>query len=83
MAIDQFRREMPVQDPQLRAHNFDEVALGFTEQLALEEASRCLNCVNTPCVKGCPVNVSIPQFIAKIKEEFVLNGFDKLIQGDM
>jgi len=67
MAINPKKHEMPIQDPKIRAHNFDEVALGYTEDIALDEASRCLNCVNKPCVSGCPVNVSIPEFIAKIK----------------
>ena len=59
---------MPSQDPQVRAHNFNEVALGYEEATALAEAARCLNCKNQPCVAGCPVNVHIPEFIAKIKE---------------
>ncbi|MBE6545944.1 MAG: NADPH-dependent glutamate synthase [Ruminococcaceae bacterium] len=59
---------MPSQDPSVRAHNFNEVALGYTEEMAIEEAQRCLNCKNMPCVSGCPVNVHIPEFIARIKE---------------
>ena len=59
---------MPTQDPKLRARNFDEVALGYTEEMAVDEALRCLNCKNTPCVAGCPVNIHIPEFIARIKE---------------
>ena len=59
---------MPLQDAKERIRNFDEVALGFTEELALQEASRCLNCRNKPCVAGCPVNIQIPDFIAKINE---------------
>ena len=62
------RNEMPVQDPAVRAHNFDEVALGYSEETAIAEAMRCLNCKNMPCVTGCPVNIHIPEFIAKIKE---------------
>ena len=62
------RNEMPTQDPKVRAHNFDEVALGYTEEMAINEAMRCLNCKNMPCVSGCPVKVRIPEFIAKIKE---------------
>ena len=58
---------MPSQEPKVRATNFDEVALGYDEAMALEEAERCLNCKNMPCVSGCPVNVRIPEFIAKIK----------------
>ena len=67
MAIDPKKHEMPVQDPQVRAHNFNEVALGYTEDIAVAEANRCLNCKNQPCVSGCPVNISIPQFISHIK----------------
>ena len=59
---------MPTQDPTVRAKNFNEVACGYTEEMALDEAMRCLNCKNMPCVSGCPVNVHIPAFIAKIKE---------------
>ncbi len=62
------KNPMPAQEPEVRAHNFLEVTTGYTEEMALDEAMRCLNCKNMPCVKGCPVNVHIPQFIAKIKE---------------
>ena len=63
------RHKMPVQDPNLRAKNFDEVSLGYTEDMAVEEAGRCLNCINKPCVSGCPVNINIPDFISKVKEK--------------
>ena len=59
---------MPEQEPKVRARNFDEVTTGYTEEMALNEALRCLNCKNMPCVTGCPVNVHIPEFITKIKE---------------
>ncbi len=62
------RTAMPEQDPKIRAANFDEVALGYTAEMAAAEASRCLNCKNMPCVSGCPVNVQIPNFISKIAE---------------
>ncbi len=62
------RNAMPTQDPKVRAHNFDEVALGYTEENAIDEAARCLNCKNMPCVDGCPVKIRIPEFIAKIRE---------------
>ena len=62
------RNVMPTQDPLVRAHNFDEVALGYTEEMAIDEANRCLNCKNMPCVAGCPVKIHIPEFINKIKE---------------
>ena len=62
------KNPMPMQDPVLRARNFDEVTLGYDEQTALAEAARCLGCKNMPCVSGCPVNIAIPEFIAKVKE---------------
>ena len=62
------KNPMPAQDPKVRARNFDEVALGYTEQVAIDEANRCLNCKHMPCVAGCPVKIHIPQFIEKIKE---------------
>ncbi len=62
------KNPMPTQDPAVRAHNFDEVATGYTYEAALDEAARCLNCKNMPCVSGCPVNIQIPAFIARIRE---------------
>ncbi len=62
------RNPMPNQDPQVRAHNFSEVALGYSEETAIDEAMRCLNCKHMPCVEGCPVKIHIPEFISKIKE---------------
>ena len=62
------RNEMPVQEPSVRNQNFDEVALGYTEAQAIDEAKRCLNCKNMPCVAGCPVKIHIPAFIAKVAE---------------
>ena len=59
---------MPEQDPQVRARNFKEVTLGYTAEMAIEEANRCLKCKNPKCVEGCPVNVRIPEFIAKVQE---------------
>ncbi len=59
---------MPEQDPNVRNKNFLEVAMGYTEEMAMEEASRCLNCKHKPCVSGCPVNVRIPEFVAKVAE---------------
>lgn len=62
-------KKMPmlVQDPQVRITNFEEVALGYTREMAIEEADRCLHCKHQPCVSGCPVNVRIPDFIEKVK----------------
>lgn len=68
MAIDPKKHEMPTQEPCVRAKNFNEVALGYDTDTAIAEATRCLNCKNRPCVSGCPVNIRIPEFIAKIKE---------------
>ena len=62
------KNEMPSQAPEVRARNFDEVALGYTEEQAIDEAKRCLNCRNMPCVSGCPVRIHIPAFIAKFAE---------------
>lgn len=59
---------MPVQDPLVRNRNFQEVALGYSEEAAIDEAKRCLNCKNRPCVEGCPVRVHIPEFIAMVAE---------------
>lgn len=61
------RHAMPAQPPEERIKNFREVALGYTPELALAEAERCLNCKNAPCMKGCPVGVHIPDFIAHIR----------------
>lgn len=68
MSIKPYKHEMPVQNAKVRAHNFEEVALGYDEATAVAEAQRCLNCKNKPCVNGCPVNIDIPSFITKVKE---------------
>ena len=62
------KNPMPHQDPVVRARNFHEVAIGYTEEMAIDEALRCLSCKHMPCVSGCPVNIHIPEFIDKIKE---------------
>lgn len=62
------KNEMPSQAPDVRNKNFLEVALGYTEEQALDEAQRCLHCKNKPCVSGCPVGIAIPDFIAKVAE---------------
>ncbi len=67
MALQPKKNPMPVQAPEVRARNFKEVATGYTPEIAVAEAARCLNCKNRPCVGGCPVNISIPDFITKIK----------------
>jgi glutamate synthase (NADPH/NADH) small chain len=67
--MDKNKTAMPEQEPMVRNKNFQEVALGYTEENARNEAQRCLNCKNKPCVSGCPVNVLIPEFIEKINED--------------
>lgn len=62
------KNPMPSQEPDIRNKNFDEVALGYTKEQALDESERCLNCKAKPCVAGCPVNIDIPGFISEIKE---------------
>ncbi len=72
---------MPTQDPCVRAHNFQEVALGYTLEQAIEEAKRCLNCKNRPCVSGCPVQVHIPDFIAKVAQGDIESAYEILMQS--
>ena len=67
--MDPCKCPMPSQEPQVRNHNFDEVALGYTAEMAVNEAKRCLNCKNKPCQTGCPVGIDIPAFIGKVAEE--------------
>ena len=67
---------MPEQEPQIRARNFKEVTLGYTKEMAMEEAQRCLNCKNKPCVSGCPVGVRIPEFVAEIAQGNFENAYD-------
>ena len=62
------KNKMAEQAPDVRNKNFDEVALGYTEEQAIDEAKRCLNCKNKPCVSGCPVQIDIPAFIAEVAE---------------
>lgn len=68
--------EMPVQDGEVRRNNFDEVTLGYTKEMAMEEAERCLHCPTKPCISGCPVSVNIPDFIEQVK----LGEFEKAYQ---
>lgn len=68
--------KMPEQDPKVRSKNFEEVAQGYTAEMAVEEARRCMNCKKQPCVEGCPVNVHIPDFIAKVREGKFLEAYD-------
>ena len=70
------KNEMPAQEPNIRNKNFDEVALGYSEAQAVDEAERCLNCKNRPCVSGCPVSIDIPEFIEKIREKDFEGAYD-------
>ena len=70
------KHDMPVQKPEVRAHNFNEVALGYTAEIAAAEAQRCLNCKNKPCVEGCPVNVDIPAFIEQIRNNDIEGAYE-------
>ncbi len=75
------KNPMPVQEPNVRNHNFEEVALGYTYEQAVDEANRCLNCKHKPCVAGCPVAIDIPAFIAKIREEDMEGAYEILSQS--
>ena len=72
---------MPSQEPNVRNKNFQEVALGYTPEMAVKEAKRCLNCRNKPCVAGCPVNIQIPEFISRIAEEDFEGAYQVLAQS--
>ncbi|AEY64928.1 NADPH-dependent glutamate synthase [Clostridium sp. BNL1100] len=70
--------KMPEQEPDIRNKNFKEVALGYDEKMAIEEAQRCLNCKHKPCVSGCPVNVKIPEFIQLVAEGKFEEAYNKI-----
>ncbi len=67
--------EMPTQDAKVRSTNFEEVAQGYTKEMAIEEATRCLHCKHQPCVDGCPVNIHIPDFIEEVKNDNMEEAF--------
>ncbi|MEG1579180.1 MAG: NAD(P)-binding protein, partial [Oscillospiraceae bacterium] len=67
---------MPEQDPNVRNHNFLEVTTGYTAEMAIEEAGRCLHCKNKPCVEGCPVNIRIPEFIDQVAAGEFLRAYE-------
>ena len=72
------RVKMPKQKPEVRAHNFDEVASGYTKEMAVEEADRCIQCKKRNCVSGCPVNVNIPEFILALREDRMRDAVNEL-----
>ena len=74
------KNKIPEQDPMVRNKNFKEVALGYTAEQAMDEAKRCLSCKNHPCVAGCPVNIKIPQFIAKVAEGYFEEAYQIIAQ---
>ncbi|WP_458863378.1 NADPH-dependent glutamate synthase [Acidaminobacterium chupaoyuni] len=74
------KTKMPEQAPDVRNKNFEEVAMGYTADMALNEAARCLGCKNMPCVSGCPVNVKIPEFIALVAEGKFEEGYQKIAE---
>ncbi len=79
--MDMKKCPMPVQDPDVRNKNFEEVALGYTYDMAVNEARRCLNCKNKPCVGACPVQIDIPAFIERVADEDMEGAFDVLSQS--
>jgi glutamate synthase (NADPH/NADH) small chain len=76
--LDLVRREMPKQLPEIRSHNFSEVALGYAVDTAVEEASRCIQCPKPKCVENCPVEINIPGFIKAIAERDFKRGIQVL-----
>lgn len=82
MPLSLTKHEMPEQDPKVRARNFDEVALGYSEEAAVAEAARCLNCKIPQCRKGCPVQVDIPAFISHMKEKDFAGAIAKIKESN-
>ena len=74
------KNPIPEQDPNVRNKNFEEVALGYTVEMAVDEANRCLNCPRPACMSGCPVNVKIPQFIACVREQDFKGAYHKILE---
>ena len=81
--IPQDRAQMPVQDPEARVHNFDEVALGFGLEDALIECARCLDCPAPACVPGCPVGIDIPGFIMKVADKDYRGAYEILSEANL
>lgn len=82
MAVDVLKK-VPVseQDPKVRATNFDEVCLGYTDKEAMDEASRCINCKNAKCITGCPVSINIPAFVEQVKEGNFEKAYDVITES--
>jgi glutamate synthase (NADPH/NADH) small chain len=76
------KNEMPSQDPHVRNKNFNEVALGYSEEQALDEAERCLQCKHKPCIAGCPVGIKIPDFIKKITEKDFEGAYQVILEDN-
>lgn len=76
-----YKNEMPTQDAEVRSRNFDEVALGYTKEMAIDESQRCLNCKNSPCVSGCPVSINIPAFIKAVASEDFDGAYDVISEA--
>ena len=76
-------KKIPVreQEPAVRATNFDEVCLGYNGEEATTEASRCLNCKNAQCIKGCPVSINIPKFISEVKSGDIAAAYDTISES--
>ena len=77
------KNPIPEQDPNVRNKNFEEVALGYTVEMAVDEANRCLNCPRPACMQGCPVNVKIPQFIARVREQDFKGAYHRDPRGQL
>ncbi len=75
------KNPMPSQEPEVRSRNFKEVALGYTEEMAIDEAQRCLNCKHKPCVNGCPVSIDIPAFIQEVANKNFAGAYDVISQS--
>ena len=75
--MDMKKCPMPVQDPDVRNKNFEEVALGYTYEMAVNEARRCLNCPKKPCQSACPVQIDIPAFIERVANEDMEGAFEQ------
>ena len=69
------------QDPKVRATNFEEVCYGYNQEEAVTEAARCLNCKNAKCIEGCPVNINIPGFISKVKENDIEGAYEVISES--